>query len=202
MQPADIANGYDQIAHLWEAESLREYGTAQHVWALAFVEDGQSALDVGCGPGRMVDLLLKHGFTVEGVDISPRMIHAARARHPQVTFHLADICQWELPRRYDFISAWDSLWHVPLARQEAVLRRLLRGLAPGGVMIFSAGGLDAPGEKVDSSMGPPLYYSTLGIPKLIRVILEEGCLLRHFEYDQLPESHLCVIVQRPKAEER
>jgi SAM-dependent methyltransferase len=80
----------------------------------------RAALDIGCGcSGRLIALVAGHGLAVEGLDISRRMIEHARMRHPAVTFHHADICAWQLPKQYDLISAWDSLWHVPLADQEA-----------------------------------------------------------------------------------
>jgi hypothetical protein len=57
-------------------------------------------------------------------------------------------------------------------------------------------GVDAPSEKVDSAMGPQMYYSVLGIPNLLKLISEAGCICRHLEYDQYPELHLYVIAQR------
>ena len=124
------------------------------------------------------------------------MLELARKRHPDVTFHHADVCAWTLPRSYAFISAWDCLWHVPLREHEAVLRRILQALLPGGVLIFSGGGLDTPSEKRDAAMGPPMYYSTLGIPRILEVLADEGCICRHLEYDQYPELHLYVIAQK------
>lgn len=198
MTPQEVAASYDEIAERWNGASFpRQNAIAQHERALKFAKRKRNALDVGCGSsGRIVDLLLAHGFDVEGLDVSPRMVELARRRHPHVTFHQADITAWELPRRYDFISAWDSIWHVPLAAQEPVLRKLLGGLEPEGVFIFTAGGLDGPGEKRDAAMGPPMYYSVLGIPRTLQILSEEGCICRHLEYDQLPELHLYVIAQK------
>jgi SAM-dependent methyltransferase len=124
------------------------------------------------------------------------MIELAGQRHPDVRFHHADICEWEFPARYDFISAWDSIWHIPLERQEPVLRKILHGLTPGGVCIFTTGGLDGPSEKVDSAMGPPMYYSAPGLPDTLALIASAGCICRHLEYDQHPELHVFVIAQR------
>jgi hypothetical protein len=45
-------------------------------------------------------------------------------------------------------------------------------------------------------MGPQMYYSVLGIPNLLKLISEAGCICRHLEYDQYPELHLYVIAQR------
>jgi SAM-dependent methyltransferase len=196
--PEDVAAGYDRLADHWASDGFpQDNGIAQHQRAIAFLERKQFALDVGCGSsGRIVELLLGHGFTVEGVDLSTRMIELARRRHPDVAFHHADIRTWRLPRRYDLISAWDSVWHLPLADQERVLRRLLGALAPGGVYVFTMGGLDSAAEKADAAMGPPMHYSTLGVPATLRIIDDAGCICRHLEYDQHPEQHVYVIAQR------
>ncbi|MDX2177551.1 MAG: class I SAM-dependent methyltransferase [Candidatus Sumerlaeia bacterium] len=198
MDPLRTGEAYDQLADLWNSPTFnRANGIRQHERAIAFARTRGRALDVGCGSsGRFIDLLLSHGYTVEGLDISPRMIELARARHPGIEFHHADICRWEFPAQYDFVSAWDSIWHVPSAEAEAVLRKLLDGLAPGGVCIFTTGGLDAPVEKVDASMGPTVSYSVLGIPKTLEVLAQCGCVCRHLEYDQLPELHVYIIAQK------
>lgn len=99
-------------------------------------------------------------------------------------------------RPYDLIVAWDSLWHVPLAQQEAVLAKLCRGLAAGGVFAFTTGGTDAPTETRDSCMGPPMYHARLGVPKTLQILAEADCVCRHLEYDQHPELHVFVIAQR------
>jgi len=196
MTPDETAASYDLLAERI-ANVPRTYGIAQHERAIAFARDKRRALDVGCGSsGRIVELLEKHGFVVEGLDVSRRMVELARQRHPAVPFHHADICEWKLPGKFDLISAWDSIWHVPLARHEGVLRRLMEGLNPGGVLIFSMGGLDEPAEKRDAAMGPELYYSTLGTPATLDLIRRSGCICRHLEYDQHPETHVCVIAQR------
>ena len=197
MLPAEIAQSYDTIAHRWLERHLETNGIRQHQHALRFRPGGGMALDVGCGcNGRFIRLLESHGYIVEGLDISAQMIALARARNPHVTFYHADVCEWVPARRYDFITAWDSIWHVPLTRNEDVLRKLCGALAPGGVFIWTTGGLDGPEEKRDSAMGPPVYYGVLGIPKTLEIIADEGCVCRHFEYDQLPEKHLFLIAQK------
>ncbi len=184
MTPREIAKSYDQLAEQWNSDEFpRDNGIEQHKRAIAFLKERRHALDIGCGSsGRIIDLLINDGL--------------AKQRHPNVTFHHADICEWEFPRKYDFISAWDSIWHLPLAQQEPVLKKILHGLTSDGICIFTTGGLDAPSEKVDSAMGPQMYYSVLGIPNLLKLISESGGICRHLEYDQYPELHLYVIAQR------
>lgn len=198
MTPDEIAKSYDQLADHWNSDTFpRTNGIEQHERAIAFLDNRQHALDIGCGSsGRIIELLIGHGFNVEGLDVSPRMIELAKKRHPETTFHHADITNWKFSKKYDLISAWDSVWHLPLADQEAVLTKMLRGLADGGVCIFSTGGLDAPEEKIDFAMGPRMYYSVLGIPRTLQLISENQCICRHLEYDQYPELHLYLIAQR------
>jgi SAM-dependent methyltransferase len=197
MRPNAIGRSYDTIAHVWQEPQIQSVGISQLERALKFTTARQYALDVGCGcSGRFIDCLITQGFQVEAVDVSERMIGLAKQRHPNVAFHHADICQWNLPRRYDFILAWDSIWHIPLDEQTAVMQKICAGLAPHGVCLFTMGGLDQPGEKVDPCMGPPMYYSSLGIPKTLELLTQCGCVCRHLEFDQYPEQHLYIIAQK------
>lgn len=198
MDPHLTAASYDSLAQHWASGGVDpRNGIRQHERALQFSRHAGRALDIGCGSsGRIIDLLLSRRFAVEGLDISPQMLALARARHPQVVFHHANICTWEFPQSHDFISAWDSIWHVPLALQQVVLQKLCAGLTPGGVLIFTTGGVDVPGEVTNPCEGTPFYHAALGIPALLRLIDQCGCVCRHLEYDQLPEQHVYFVVQR------
>lgn len=200
MQTPSTAAAYDLLAERWQDERFDgTNGIRQHARALAFLAGAGEgwALNVGCGCNtRFNPLLREYGLQVEGVDISARMVDLARAADAEVVVHQADICDWPLARSYRFITAWDSIWHVHLEQQAPLMLKLMRSLEPGGVFIFSAGGLDDAGEHVNAAMGPAVYYATLGIAGLLAVIEEAGCTCRHLEFDQYPEKHLFVVVQR------
>ena len=202
MDPKETAASYDALADFWNgADFDRENGIEAHERALRFAPREGRALDVGCGSsGRVIELLLARGFAVEGLDISAKMLAHARARHPQAHFHHADIVSWAAAHRYAFISAWDSIWHVPLADQRAVLEKLCRALAPAGVLIFTTGGIEQPEARTNLCMGQPLYHAALGLPNLLGIADGTGCVCRHLEYDQPegegPGSHVYLIFQR------
>lgn len=111
MNPIQQASNYDKIAEHWNSNRFnRENGIAQHISALSFALKTRKAIDIGCGSsGRIIDLLLEHGYQVEGLDLSNEMLKLAKQRHPHVTFHHADICKWEPAAEFAFISAWDSI---------------------------------------------------------------------------------------------
>lgn len=194
------ASAYDLIADRWADSNFDpQNGMAQHARALAFLGDSPPgwSLNAGCGCSTRFNALLRdRGLSLEGIDVSERMLALARAADPGVVLHHADVCDWQPPRTYRFITAWDSLWHVRLDRQRALMLKLMAALEAGGVFAFSAGGLDGPGEHTDNAMGPEVYYGTLGIPGLLEVIGQAHCICRHLEFDQFPQNHLVVIVQR------
>ena len=202
MNPEEIGKAYDKITHLWMRKDFdRTNGIDQHKRALKFVDTKGKALDVGCGcTGRFIDLLLSEGFLAEGIDISEEMIRLAKHRHPGVVFHQQNICEWPIEGKYDFITAWDSIWHIPLEQQENVITKLLSSLNSGGVFIFSFGGTIEQDEHTDDFMGPAVYYSTLGTNGFLELAISQGCICRHLEYDQYPELHTYLIVQKVEPE--
>ena len=198
MHPKLTGEAYDKITHLWRNDRFnKENGMAQHKKSLAFFEARGRALDVGCGcSGRLAEFLSKEGFLYEGLDVSGEMINLARRQCPDVTFHHENICEWAIPRKYDFITAWDSLWHVPLEQHEQVISKLVSALSTGGVFIFSFGGTEEPDEHTNELMGPEVYYATLGTNSYLQLIADRGCICMHLEYDQYPESHAYMIVKK------
>ena len=199
MSPNDTGAAYDRIASRWQENTPDSYGIEQLGRAIRFARQRGRALDVGCGStGRFVSQFEKEGFQAEGMDVSREMIALARERNPGATFYVGDICRWDAPSAYDLITAWDSTFHLPLAAQGPVTRKLCAALAPGGVLLFTCGG-GAPGAITGSFWDEDFSYSTLGVEGFVAVIQEGGCYCRHVEYDQLPENHVCVIAQKAES---
>jgi SAM-dependent methyltransferase len=199
MKPEETGSHYDRIALSWQQRHVHStYGIPALERAIRFVENKSSALDIGCGSsGRFIEVMSQHGFTPTGVDISAEMIALARQRHPDVAFYTADICTWQFPRTYDLISAWDSTFHLPLAEQKPVLKKICEGLNPEGVVLFTCGGTTGHEEISGGFEGESFDYSTLGVNEFLRLLIEFGCTCKHLEYDQFPENHVYIIAQKP-----
>ncbi|MFV0563501.1 class I SAM-dependent DNA methyltransferase [Malaciobacter mytili] len=198
MKPEEIGKAYNQITHIWDSKKFdMSNGIAQHKKAISFVKNRGNALDIGCGcTGRFIELLLNEGFIPIGLDISDKMLNIARKKHPKVHFIQADICKFKLSGKYDFISAWDSIWHIPLLEQRNVLYKIIESLNVGGVFIFSFGVTDEEGAHINNFMGPDVYYSSLGLNGFIKLFIELGCIIRHLEFDQYPEVHTYLVVEK------
>ena len=158
------------------------------------------ALDIGCGcTNRFVPIIESAGLTYEGIDVSKNMLAVATAQLPAHTFYCADVCTFTIPKHYSFISAWDSFWHIPLTQQEPLLKKLVNHLDYDGVLLFSCGGTGESGQHTNEVMGPEVYYASLGLHRYIEILIEAGGFIRHIEFDQHPELHTIIIVQKRTA---
>lgn len=87
-----------------------------------------SALDFGCGVGRLTRALTRRVDRVAGVDVAPSMLRIARENVPNATFSLT------IPvERFDLILSLIVFQHIPTRRGEALLDELLEHLEIGGV---------------------------------------------------------------------
>jgi SAM-dependent methyltransferase len=106
------------------------------------VPPGGLILDIGCGGGREAVGLARLGYRVVGIDLSPRMIDAARRRAAElgvdVAFRVQSVTDLDEPAgAYDAAFFCGSLHHVPgRALRIETLRRIRQALAPGGVLLL------------------------------------------------------------------
>ena len=90
--------------------------------------------DLGCGAGEQAALLAaRHPQArVSGLDSSPQMLTAARARSSRVTWVLGDVTQWSPPSPPDLIFSNSVLqWTTDHA---TLFPKLAASLAPDGVL--------------------------------------------------------------------
>ena len=99
-------------------------------------------LDLGCGPGRDVDHLVRLGCWAVGLDLSPRMLVEARRRFPTAPFVQADLRATPLARGdFDGVWACASLLHLPRCQLPMALIEIARLLhRPGGVLYLALKG--------------------------------------------------------------
>jgi SAM-dependent methyltransferase len=137
---------YDRVATSYDEELRRraDYLAAIDEVVVRWVRSvgARSILDVGCGNGaRLQHLLARTGGTGVGIDESPGMVAAARARG--VDAHVIDIAAAPgrvplPPRGFDVVLAlWNVLGHLdgPQRRLRA-LEHMRALLARGGLIIF------------------------------------------------------------------
>ncbi|MCU1496333.1 MAG: Methyltransferase type 11 [Acidimicrobiales bacterium] len=121
--------GFERLA----ASGADVHGEATLVAALS---GGPRVLDAGCGTGRVAIELAARGFDVAGVDIDPVMLDAARAKAPELTWHLCDLASFTTDDHYDaVVLAGNVLIFVAPGTEPAAVARCAAVLRAGGVMI-------------------------------------------------------------------
>lgn len=101
--------------------------------------DPASVLDVGCGDGRLLDLLteknpaIKNRYT--GIDPSERAIQFARALNGHDRFHCSTGA--EITEQFSAVLLVEVLEHVPDEAVDTFLSKAKSWLAPGGTLWIS-----------------------------------------------------------------
>ena len=100
---------------------------------------GEHILDIGCGDGALTEKLAATGAILTGVDASPAMVAAARARGLKIDHYPAE----SLPYKSEFDAAFSNaaLHWIPEAIQPAALAAIHRALKPNGRFVAEMGGL-------------------------------------------------------------
>lgn len=102
-------------------------------------------LDVGCAFGRLLQAA-RDSFACEGVDISAYALDRARQALAGIPLHHASIQTFRAPRRYDVVTCFDVLEHVP--DLDLALARLREAVAPGGILAIAVPVYDSPLGRV------------------------------------------------------
>ncbi|MGI8563874.1 MAG: class I SAM-dependent DNA methyltransferase [Candidatus Dormibacter sp.] len=94
--------------------------------------------DIGCGPGHVARYLREGGVEVTGIDLSPRLIEAARRLNPGIRFEVGDMRSLEVPdAAFAAVVAFYSLIHFDTEQLRQAVRELRRILRPDGVLLAS-----------------------------------------------------------------
>jgi SAM-dependent methyltransferase len=139
-----------EIATSLEAE-LRRLPSAE--------PSARRALEIGCGPGRLMRPLSRHFGEIHGVDISDEMIRLARERladiphaHPRHN-PSSDLAAYAA-ESFDFVYSYAVFQHIP--DREVVFnyfRETRRVLKIGGIARFQVNGLPESAPQYDTWCG-------------------------------------------------
>lgn len=120
-----------------------------------------SLLDLGCGTGSITLPIAEDmpaGSRVVGVDLSPKMIEIARARAPEHTWVVGDICAPPVTGRFDLIVI--CFHTLQLLLEDAQLDQAFGAIAglltPGGRFAFD---IYQPNLEFLATVGPEPYVT-------------------------------------------
>ncbi|MEW6224540.1 MAG: class I SAM-dependent methyltransferase [Chloroflexota bacterium] len=131
------------MAEAWDALRGDTSDWEDRAWFREVVRrNGEPALDVGCGTGRLLLDFLADGVDVDGVDNAPDMLALLQAKASAAGLdvdgrvHLGRMESLRMPRRYRTVMVPSSSFQLLVEPDEAAeaVRRFFAHLEPGGVL--------------------------------------------------------------------
>lgn len=133
-----MADNYDIISqHFSDTRKTQWYGVSALIEQ--YVSPGESVLDLGCGNGRIADLIREIKAHYTGMDLSPDMIAIAQKLRPQYPFAVGSILDTGFDdNTFDHVLMIASFHHVPSQEKRVQgLKEVKRILKPGGKIIMN-----------------------------------------------------------------
>ncbi len=160
---SEVQTAYDANAELYASLFLNDLDQdAQSLSALAIfaglaLQQVGPVVDVGCGPGSVVQHLHSLGLTALGYDLSPGQIAEARKAHPDHTFAVADLTQLPHgPGSLGGIVSRYSIIHLDPTALHDVFRQWHQALEPQAPLLVSFFG-----SRSSSNHGQPFDHKVV-----------------------------------------
>jgi SAM-dependent methyltransferase len=161
MNRVQLREAWDEVAETYATRRDPDGSDAALIDdLLAELPPDPDVLDIGCGDGARTLANLPPGSV--GLDISRRGLELAGTEVPES--HLLQGDMSALPSadgRFDAITAYHTVFHVPREEHRAVYEEFARVLRPGGVVLMTL-----PGGRFETTrhgwMGGQMFFSTPG----------------------------------------
>ena len=115
--------------------------TANKLASLFKKNNVKSILDIGCGTGKIDQLLKDKGYEIIGIDNSKEMIEHAQMNYPDITFKQMDAETFKLKMKFDAIIALDSVLTF-LTKDDAfekAIKNIVSHMKQGSILFFDIG---------------------------------------------------------------
>jgi SAM-dependent methyltransferase len=97
----------------------------------------KTALDAGCGFGRVGIELNARGVDIIGVDLDPDLLARAKRRAPELDWRLANLATVDFGRQFDLVVvAGNVIGFVDAPDRSLAVQNCARHVAPGGWLVM------------------------------------------------------------------
>lgn len=101
------------------------------------LENGPVAIDLGCGRGEWLEMVIGAGFAARGVDLDEGMLEGCRTRGlPADLGDAVGALKARAAESVSVISAFHLVEHIPFPALQELVSEALRVLKPGGLLIL------------------------------------------------------------------
>lgn len=183
-------DSYDRIAQAWSEARKTFFGRERDYLdaVLAAAPAGATILDLGCGTGRpMAEHIVAQGRRVLGVDQSEALLQMARSNLPNERWVLSTMEAFEPDQSCHGALLWDSLFHLPRAQHEPILRKVVNALPPGARLMLTVGGSAHP-AFTDTMFGQTFSYDSNTPDESEQILSGLGCVIVIGEFMNMPDG--------------
>lgn len=175
---ATVRTTYDNISN-WYLEWVGSHKSPRERYVKMLLEysptSPSSVLELGCGPGiPVLRMLLDHGSTVIGNDISTQQLKLAKKRCPEAELIPGDMSLLSFAcEAFDGIICFYTLFHLPRAEQKGFVKRIHSWLKPGGLFLCNFAAIDE--EAIHGEfLGHGMFWSSFGLENNQSMLEEVG----------------------------
>lgn len=99
------------------------------------IKPNQKLLDIGCGPGYLIDFLPEVNYT--GIDIDSNYIKTAKEKYKDKIFYCTPVEDFNLeqPNTFDVVIAAGVVHHLNDLQAAALFKLAKKALKPGGKLV-------------------------------------------------------------------
>ena len=166
--------------HIWRTDP-RHLGflLARYKFVAKMLTGKRAVLELGCGDGVGMPVVLQTVETIHGIDLEPAVVEDAQARfakegETRCTFAVHDITVEPLASPFDAVYSLDVIEHIPPALEGNFMANLSHSLREHGMCIMGTPNVEA---KEHASEGSRAGHINLKSAETLRPLL-----LRYFHH--------------------
>ncbi|MGI6106239.1 MAG: class I SAM-dependent methyltransferase [Raoultibacter sp.] len=123
-------------------------------WIATFFSEGDSLLDLGCGPGIYAELFAEKGGKVNGIDISRRSIayakESAALKGLDIAYECKNYLEMDYQNQFDVVTLiYCDFGVLDIESQQILLEKIYTALKPGGTFVMDVFSLEQYANWID-----------------------------------------------------
>jgi methionine biosynthesis protein MetW len=160
-----ILNAFDYYQQYWkygiDKWTPRDLNVEENEIKLIsdYIKPNNSVLEIGCGDGRLAEIVKKIGADYTGIDISEQAVNICKAKGISAIVHDVNMPLPFESKTFDVVMIFEVLEHLFLP--ELCLKEVKRVLHPGGIIIGSVPNIVYLPNRILMVMG---YFNPGGSP--------------------------------------
>jgi len=143
-----------------------------------FLGKNKTALDVGCGDGRISFLLSSEIREIYGIDNQPNPVKMGRLLNKgrkNVKLSIGDACDITFPdNSFDLVLAMDVIEHIPRRFVKKMMEEMVRVCKKGGHIIITTPNRSNLRNRIWGDAINPKHYSEYTLPEIARIMERAG----------------------------